>query len=217
MSPYQTHYYWEHQLENNHSFWKTVMPAEQDLSQSIFVHTAIVGYQANLLDFNWTYYSEPTKLLGFLQYIYVPAAFYHWLNPKEENVLIPLIQAQELAEYFQEFPINRQEKMAKELDILQSFWEIEDPASLLKVLIEFAEKFNQTWQSSNLNLGIHIFAHTSEIAEHLLKLSEFPEILMEDFGMDEIELRKMCAEFYTNKMIQRNFLSLLQNRIGCIT
>lgn len=215
MSPYQSHFYWENQLLNNPSFWGSTMPQKTDAHKGMFVHTAIVNYEAKLLDFNWSYYADMEKLLGFLQFIFLPSSFYHWLNPQESLAQIPISNKDELLDFLQKSSQNSIQEVASTLETIDSFWNLPQE-EIQEKLVSFSQKFNDSWASKNLSLSIHIFTDTHQIFHHLKNFSQFPEIFQEDFGMTHSEFEKWCSEFYHNPMIQRTFLSVLQNRIGCI-
>lgn len=215
MSPYQNHFYWENQLLNNPSFWGSTMPKKSDAQKVLFVHTAIVNYEAKLLDFNWSYYADREKLLGFLQFIFLPSSFYHWLNPQESIAQIPISNKEELLHFLQESSESSIHEITAVLETIDSYWKLA-PVEIEENLLAFSQNFNQSWTSKNLSLSIHIFTETHQIFNYLKDFSEFPEIFQEDFGMTHSEFQKWCSDFYHNPMTQRTFLSLLQNKIGCI-
>lgn len=215
MSPYQNHFYWEHQLE--HSFF------EKDLSfhrksnpqNALFIHASIVNYQASFVDYHWSCFTEPKKLLGYLQYVFLPSAFYHWLNPAEKEVKIPLDSSEGLIHFLQKFPSSHTTQISEDLGGLNSLWEFQSEELLTK-LLHFSTQFNLLWCSTSLQLSFHIFTDTREIATYLKKLSPFPEVFSEDYGMSPQAFEQWCCEFYQNPMIHQTFLSMLQNRVGCI-
>lgn len=215
MSPYQSHFYWENQLLNNPAFWGSTLPKNTNTSKGLFVHTAIINYEANLLDFNWSYYGNTEKLLGFLQFIFLPSSFYHWLNPQESIAQIPISNKDELLDFLQKSSKNPINEIAMVLETIDSFWKL-DSTEMKEKLFSFSQDFNQSWASKKLSLSLHIFTDTHQIFHHLKDFSEFPEVFQEDFGMTHSAFQNRCSEFYHNPMTQRTFLSLLQNRIGCI-
>ena len=215
MSKYRSIEYWNSQLELGTASWKTSEIHHLTAANTFFLHTAVMNYRSGLLDFDWACYPDVKGLLGFLQFVYLPSAFRHWLNPDEESLQIPLCSQAKLLAYLNEFPISQQSKMESDLRELESYWELDDRKCKEKLIL-FIDNFNRTWSTKELALTLHFFNNTSEIAEYLIRLNPFSEILEEDWGMTELELRQLCKDFYSNQMIQKNFLSLLQNRIGCI-
>lgn len=216
MSPYQNHFYWEQQLEDAFFEKDLSFPKKSTPEKALFVHTSIINYQASFLDYHWSCFMEPKKMLGFLQYVFLPSAFYHWLNPLDREVKIPLDSSEGIIDFLRKFPSSSQLEISKTLQSLNPLWSLE-AESLLTELISFSNRFNQSWHTSSLQLSFQLFTHTDQIASHLKTLAGFPEIFEEDYGMSPAHFDQWCRDFYHNPMIYQTFLSVLQNRIGCIS
>lgn len=65
-------------------------------------------------------------------------------------------------------------------------------------------------------MNINIFSNTYEIAEYLIGLNEFPEVLEEDIGLTTNQLFRMCENFYREQFVQKNFVQILNHKIGCV-
>ncbi|HAK72519.1 MAG TPA: hypothetical protein DCP36_01175 [Sporomusaceae bacterium] len=65
-------------------------------------------------------------------------------------------------------------------------------------------------------MHIDVFENTYEIAHCLLDKSEFPEVMEEDIGLTAVQLFEMCKNFYHDQFLQKNFVNILNHKIGCV-
>lgn len=215
MCKYNHHHYWENLLAKQKKPWQSCFVPFEAASHAIFVNTTIVDYQRNTLDNDWSCHPDIKSLLGFIQYLHLPLVFYYTLNQDKEALFFPISSSNDFIEYIQESGSVHAQMMADAIAELSSFWELDNQTCLEK-LQDFCLKFNSYWYQDNLILNINIFSNTYEIANYLIGLNEFPEVLEEDIGLTTNQLFSMCDNFYREQFIQKNFVKILNHKIGCV-
>ncbi len=72
------------------------------------------------------------------------------------------------------------------------------------------------WTTSRRIVHAAVFKTPYEIADSLLAQTAFPEVLKEEIGMTPQQLTALCQDYYRDAFIRRQFVSILNNKIGCI-
>lgn len=215
MCKYNNHYYWEGALLQKKDLWKNYFTDLHSAQDAIFINTVVIDYTRNIVDNNWACYPDAKSLLGFIQYIYLPLAFYYTINKENQDLLIPICSSNTLIESIKESGSDYMDIMKIAIEELSSYWDLEDRLCIEKIK-SFCSNFNTFWNKGNFLLHIGVFESTFEIAEHLVTTREFIEVLEEDIGLTTKQLFNMCTVFYTDKFIQKTFVKILNNKIGCI-
>lgn len=215
MCKYNHPVYWENLLTKQAKPWQSCSVPFEAAQQAIFINTAIIDYRRNTLDNDWSCHPDAKSLLGFIQYLHLPLAFYYTLNQDKDALYFPIATSQEFIEYVQETGSPYANVMIEAIRELTDLWEL-DNHTCLERLKDFCMKFNEYWYQDNFILNINIFASTYEIAEYLININEFPEVLEEDFGLSTNQLFRMCDSFYHEQFMYKNFVKILNHKIGCV-
>ncbi|MDU4959484.1 MAG: hypothetical protein E6X17_02285 [Sporomusaceae bacterium] len=208
---------------NHHQYWESLLPknpwqgsfAAKNMEQAVFVNTVIIDHRRDILDNNWASYPNIKSLLGFLQYLHLPLVFFHTLRPDKQELLVPVCSSAEFLELIDQSGSERAPAMRQALAELDRCWQLDDEQCLL-ALRNFCRGFNALWQQGDYILNIGIFADTLEIARYILDQNPFPEVLEEDTGLTPGGLLDMCNNFYHEPLLRRNFVKLLNHKIGCV-
>lgn len=215
MCKYNSHHYWENMLIKDKDVWKSYIADTVTPQKAIFINTSIIDYRRRTLDNNWACHEDIKSLLGFMQYVYLPLAFFYIINPENSALLIPMHSS----DYFIQYIRNSSSDFAKAMEgfilELKSYWDLE-ASECMKKIKNFCASFNAFWDKQEIILHAMVFSSTIEIAEQLISTNEFKEVLEEDIGMTLNQLFGMCRNFYYDTFLQRNFVSILNNKIGCI-
>ncbi|SEP35326.1 hypothetical protein [Propionispora vibrioides] len=215
MCKYDSHHFWEGALAQKRDLWQSNVGSLDSADAAVFINTTILDYGRNRLDNNWACYSDVKSLLGFVQYVYLPLAFYYVMHQNEEELLIPMCSTQELVEQIRQSGSAHAAVMERTLDTLSLLWELDDESCLTE-LRRFCIGHNEYWEQTGVILHIGIYADTYEIARDIMAISEFPEVVEEDIGLTGEQLLTMCRHFYEDALMRRNFVKILNNRIGCL-
>lgn len=215
MCKYNDHHYWENLLAKRKKPWQSCFVPFAEVHKAIFINTVIVDYRRNTLDNDWSCHADVRSLLGFIQYLHLPLVFYYTLNQDNEDLFFPVSSTGEFIEYIRQSTSPHAQLMEEMLLEVNSCWLL-DPADCLMQLKNFCCRFNSFWAQDKFILNINVFANTSEIAQYLIVQNEFPEILEEDTGLTTSQLLKMCDNFYNERFMQKNFVKILNHKIGCV-
>ncbi|WP_312520055.1 hypothetical protein [Anaerospora sp.] len=215
MCKYNQYHYWEDLLANKKDLWKSSFAPITTARETLFINTAIIDYQRNTLDNNWACYPDAKSVLGFIQYVQLPLAFFYTLNASEEALAFPVCSSQEFIEYLQESGSIHTPAMESAVLELSTYWDL-DSVTCLEKLKDFCQRFNAFWDRDTSVLHIDVFENTYEIAHCLLDKSEFPEVMEEDIGLTAVQLFEMCKNFYHDQFLQKNFVNILNHKIGCV-
>lgn len=215
MCKYNNPYYWEGILLKKKDLWQNYFADKQSAEDAIFINTVVIDYERAIVDNNWACYPDTKALLGFIQYIYLPLAFFYTINVTNRELYIPIFSHQEMITYIRESKSDYGSVMETSLDELNTYWEL-DNASCLQRIREFSSTFNAFWNQENSILHLGIFGSTFEIADHLIHKNDMIQVLEEDIGLSTRQFMTMCENFYTNQFTKRAFVKLLNHDIGCI-
>lgn len=67
---------------------------------------------------NWGCYNSVKALLGFIQYVYIPTAFFHILNKDYDDIFIPICSSDCFLEYIVESQSDYKEFMKASIEEL---------------------------------------------------------------------------------------------------
>jgi hypothetical protein len=215
MCKYNSHYYWENTLLQKEAVWQSSFAEGSNVSEVLFLNTTLIDYPRQILDNDWACYPNSKYVLGFLQYIYLPLAFYFTIHKDVDKLFIPISTTGEFIVSIQESGVADASRMIQSLEELSHFWRYNEP-DCRAALCDFCQRFNTVWQRDSTILHIGLYTNTNEIARRIISGYSFPELLIEDIGYTPEALSQLCEDFYTNPFIQKTFIKLLNNNIGCI-
>lgn len=215
MCKYRHHLYWENLLAKRTKPWQSCFVPFEAVHEAVFINTAIVDYRRNTLDNDWSCHCDSKSLLGFIQYLHLPLAFYYTVNRDQDDLFFPVCSTGEFIEYIRESGSAQAQVMEDALKEIDSYWEL-DHSSCLNSLKDFCLRFNRLWSTDKYILNMNVFADTFEIARFLIDRNEFPEVFEEDTGLTTEQLLHMCDNFYNERFMQKNFVKILNHKIGCV-
>ncbi|CUH94642.1 hypothetical protein P22_0708 [Propionispora sp. 2/2-37] len=215
MCKYDNYLFWEGALARKQDLWQSTFGPLASAEEAVFVNTAIVDYRRNMLDNNWACYANSKSLLGFVQYVYLPLAFYYTIHQDNEQLFIPLCSRADFLEYVRNSGSGYAPLMEAALNELDGYWNLDDAGCLGKMKM-FCIDFNLLWNRSDFVLHVRIYSDTMEVAQDIIDSAVFPEVLEEDTGLTVQQLRSMCRNFYDGPFMQKNFIKILNNKVGCI-
>ncbi|KEI04270.1 hypothetical protein [Clostridium botulinum] len=214
---YNNYYYWKNVLCNKKEVWKCSIMNTLDLQESIYINTTILDYDKNTLDNNWACYPNIKALLGFIQYIYLPTAFFYIVNAdNNDDIFMPICSTEEFIEYIKETGYNESivNIMEQNLNELISYWNRDELS--INTIKKFCYKFNNIWNNEKNILYINVFSNPREIADFIIKNEDFIEVVEEDIGLSKNQFYNLCENIYYNKFTKNIFVEFLNNKIGCI-
>ncbi|GAA0732845.1 hypothetical protein [Clostridium oceanicum] len=219
---YDNYYYWEHMITNNKPVWKDCFENLSLTKNSKFIHTGIINYDKNIIEDNWACYPNAKSMLGFIQYVFIPTAFFTWLNNEFDEVVIPIASSYNILDQIKEFDKEKNEylisNMKEDIESLNNFWTLNEE-ECFKSLKIFTKKFNEKWHKENKKiLKLSVFQSPNEIEEYVMPENDdiFIEVLEEEIGLSKKEWQNVCKNVYHNEFVKSKFIDILNYKVGCL-
>lgn len=212
---YNGHTCWEGYLTNK-DVWQSLFQPAAGANYPLFVNTAIEDRAHGIFDVNWAGYPDVYALLGFLQYVFLPTAFYSMLYPEHGQLYTPVLPTAELLEWIQESSTPQKEAMRTFLNELESLWEL-DRIALAHALSAFTERLSAAFSATHTVLYVRIFRSTYEVAQSIKGVAWAEDVFEEDFRITTSELDDWCRRFYHEPFARHSFLKFLNERVGLLT
>ena len=220
-SEYNQYWYWENMVLSETPLWNNSFKNLSLTKDSIFIYSMIMCKESSILKNSWAYYPSVESLLGFIEHIFMPTAFFTWLDDNE-GFQVPVATIGEVLDVMsKEEGVDSRDitSMWEYAEEIQKLWRI-DPDSSINNLKDFSKSFNDRWKlNDDKLLYFKIFESSSEIAEFIFTGENndfFEEIIEEDIGMTKSEWQETCKQVYDNKFLSRRFIDILNNKVGCL-
>ncbi len=211
---YNGHTYWEHCLLQKDVWQSLFQPSGS--RYPLFIHTAIVDKQRGVLDANWAAYPDGYALLGFLQYVFLPTAFYFCLHPQSTAMYTPVLSTEAFAEWIMENGGGRAHEMRASLFELDALWD-SGRAELIPALRAFCARFHARFSAGGVTLHVRLFRSTYEVARFMREAVWAEDVFAEDFRITPQAFDDWCRRFYHEPFARHSFLKFLNERVGLLT
>lgn len=220
-SKYEEYWYWGNMVLTDQPLWDTSF-RNLDLSESsIFIYSVIIDVDKNLLKNCWAYYPDEKSLLGFIEHVFLPTAFFTWIDEEQEGFNIPVATSEEVLDamvrdYGESSQIELMRSQVSEIESIRKM----DKSNQISAIEGFSSQFNDAWQERDGKLlYMRTFRNTDEVGEFVFKSDNFncfEEVVEEDIGMKREEWMELCKSVYDNKFLRKKFIDILNCKIGCL-
>jgi hypothetical protein len=216
LSKYKQYHYWESLICKEESLWENPFGHLSLTRESIFLFTFVMDQEKNIIKQNWSYCPDIKSLLGFLEYVFLPTAFFTWLDRNCDGFYIPMAPAAVVLDVIKDTErINIENEvnvMKRQASIVSDYWNLEH-IECKREIKKFAQAFNHTWTENNGRvLYFDIFADPAEIAEYIFN-DEFIEVMEEEFGMSREQWQEISSDIYDNPFMKQKFIHILNNKL----
>ncbi len=216
-------YFWEKKIRDADNILLGNVEGTKLTRESVIIYIGIMDRQKVLLRSGWSSHSDGNAALGFLQHVFLPTAFYTWVDRQSDDFYFSLLPfhalKHEMIAYFDEQGTSFDEqdvlKMEEEYQRLNCIWSQNDHEQR-RALQSFCEQFNITWdQDPERKLFVKVFCHCNEIVDFILENieNESIDVIEEQIDMSIEQLYFMCNNAYDEPMINKNMVELLNNKI----
>lgn len=217
-SKYDNFYYWENIIKKD----KSDNPFADDpiTEESVFFHGVIINCHGESYE-SWLHFPNVEALLGFLQYVFVPTAFFTFLSG-EVDIIIPQANLDELLDIMADSKkCSKQELIPQMREFSSRFedlWNC-DYDKCLNELKKFSQDFNEHWNRGyELFSYFNVFKSPYELGKYLVDSYENSEEVNITWLEDKLEVSKeewlrICSTVYENDFMKRKFTEILNNRM----
>ena len=216
---YNSFDYWKELISENKTIRGHMLMNKLPTDKSLYIHTLIFCRENGLSNI-WGYLPDVKALIGYIQYSFLPEAFYIWINSKNGSVqAIPIKSAEQvISDGEKDKKITKEEatKMRNHLNMIKKCWDL-PKGKLILELKKFVRDFNRTWYGDSSEfLYLKIFEKPEELGKFVLEssyMSGSQEEIREKINEDTTNWLEICKKATTNKKIGEQFREILQKNL----
>jgi hypothetical protein len=213
---FNTFNYWYNYLCNSTQVWQGAFNRKPGTGNSIILHVVIVNQTSSDFIDAWSYFPHTDSLLGFINYIHLPAVFFSWFNRDAENFIIPIdVGVVELVSLISEQGSKEEDvrEMKSNIEEIKSLWLLSHEERI-KGLRAFCKRFNDKWDNHRelVFFSIDVFESPIEVAESMIKSYEeegMAEELEEKLGIAKGDWLQIANRANDNEFMWKRFFSIL--------
>lgn len=123
---YSQYWYWENMVINEKPLWDNSFKNLNLTRDSVFIYSMIMCKERGILKNSWAYYPNVESILGFIEHVFMPTAFFTWFADEDEFKIPVATVGEVLNVMSEEQPDNFEiETMWEYTEKLQSIWKEE--------------------------------------------------------------------------------------------
>ena len=216
---YNSFDYWKELISENRTIRGHMLMKKLPTDKSLYIHT-LIFCRENGLNNIWGYLPDVKALIGYIQYSFLPEAFYIWINSKNGSVsTIPIKSVEQVisdGERNNKITKEEAEKMRNHVIMIKKCWDLPKNKLILE-LKKFVRDFNRTWYGDSSEfLYLKIFEKPEELGKFVLEssyMSSSEDELKEKTNEDTTTWLEMCKKATTNKKSGEQFRRILQKNL----
>ena len=216
---YNSFDYWKELISENRTIRGHMLMNKLPTDKSLYIHT-LIFCRENGLNNIWGYLPDVKALIGYIQYSFLPEAFYIWINSKNGSVsTIPIKSVEQVisdGERNNKITKEEAEKMRNHVIMIKKCWDLPKNKLILE-LKKFVRDFNRTWYGDSSEfLYLKIFEKPEELGKFVLEssyMSSSEDELKEKTNEDTTTWLEMCKKATTNKKSVEQFRRILQKNL----
>ena len=216
---YNSFDYWKELISENRTIRGHMLMNKLPTDKSLYIHT-LIFCRENGLNNIWGYLPDVKALIGYIQYSFLPEAFYIWINSKNGSVsTIPIKSVEQVisdGERNNKITKEEAEKMRNHVSMIKKCWDLPKNKLILE-LKKFVRDFNRTWYGDSSEfLYLKIFEKPEELGKFVLEssyMSSSEDELKEKTNEDTTTWLEMCKKATTNKKSGEQFRRILQKNL----
>ena len=213
-STYMDHFFWENKIMKEQTLWEGRFDKKDITNSSKIIYTGILDLEKNILKCGWAVYPNTYSLLGFVQHVFLPTAFFTWFDRESEGFFIPVspfdIVINEVTRVNNSnINLESVDLMKKSYDFINNLWKFN--YDLLNLgLKSFSDTFNSIWDSEpHQKLFIKIFdspSDTFDFIKNSVGWSNSDEFIEEEISMSLDTLKFTCDNALTEPLLNKKFI-----------
>ncbi|GIM28544.1 hypothetical protein CPJCM30710_12100 [Clostridium polyendosporum] len=212
---YNSFDYWNKIVNLNKTLKSRIFESEPITDKTVYLHYVIFNKRSGV-ESVWTPIPNARMLLGYIQYCFMPEAFYKWIEGRDKVVtIIPHMTVDEIilrAKKCGKLTKKEVSDVEKQISLIKNMWDF--PSNkLMTELKKFGREFNKTWYGDSAGfLYINVFGNAVELGEFIAntnRQTSFDTTFEEKIGMSEEEWLKLCSEINKDKEKAEKFKRIL--------
>ena len=216
---YNSFEYWKGLISENKTIRGHMLMNRMPTDKSLYIHT-VIFCRNNGLNNIWGYLPDIKSLIGYIQYSFLPEAFYIWIHSKYGSVpKIPIKTVEQvISDGVISEKITREEakEMKHQVTIIKKCWDL-PKNKLMPELKRFVRDFNRSWHGDSSEfLYLKIFEKPEDLGRFVLDSSYMlnsEELFRKENTEDITEWLELCKNATTNKQAGEKFRNILQKNL----
>lgn len=177
---------------------------------SRFVYMAFVDTEKDIFKCGWSMHENYEKMLGFIEHIFVPAAFYNWYDRHSAGFYLPMSDFSTVKEQ-----VELYEEEVADKSVLLSLKENVQNMKHHK-LVKSCESINTHYIDNKKRVFIKVYDGISEVKDEIMSIIPFDELFEEEMGMDRETFNGLCENLNDETFFKKRLVSYLNNNIPII-
>ncbi len=215
MRKYNSITYWEPFIRNNKTLRERVFKYDYITDKTIYLHYTIFSKKSGV-ESGWVPAPSLESFLGYIQYCFLPEAYYTWLYGREKSISkVPIVTVDTIfKEAIRNNKISKEDEkhIKDDMESLNRLWRLRRENSKSEVQ-RFCSKFNSNWLGdSNSFLYMKAFFSSRELGEFIIDTvcqTNCRECFNKDISMSKDEWLKFCDEVSKDKQKGEEFKGYL--------
>ncbi len=209
--------YWDTLLRENLTMKENIFKEVSINEKTPFYHTVIFT-RNNGMEILWSPCNDIKALIGYIQYVFLPQAFYYWIEGADKKInRYPILTPERVinnGEKSGKLSHNEAVLMKSQVDYIKKLWGM-SRYSALKELKSFSTSFNNTWfGNSNGFMYLQVFENAEDMGKFVVTTNNqtsSQKSFQESTGLDEKQWINLCKDITNDKEAQKRFLDILYN------
>lgn len=176
-------------------------------STSKFVYMAFVDTEKDFFKCGWSMHENHDKMLGFIEHIFIPAAYYNWYDRHSMGFYLPMSDFQTVKEQVKLY----EEKDTDKSILLSMKDDIHDMDH--QVLQSKCEHINDYYKDSNRRVYIRVYDSISEVKDDIIRTVSFEDLFEEEMGMSIETFSHLCDHLEDEVFFKKRLVSYLNNNM----
>lgn len=200
MKNYNSMSYWEPFIQKNKTLRERVFKYEYITDKTIYLHYTIFTKKSGV-ESGWVPAPNLDAFLGYVQYCFLPQAYYTWIYGREKSITkIPILTVDSIfSDALRNNKVTEDERkyMESDIDGLKELWRLRKESCNVKIS-RFCSKFNSNWiGDSNSFLYMKAFFSSKELGEFVIKTvsqTNYRQCFKKETSMDKDAWLSFCEE-----------------------
>ncbi|SHJ74409.1 hypothetical protein SAMN02745163_02487 [Clostridium cavendishii DSM 21758] len=219
-SIYNSLNYWEKKFRANKTIKAKIFNDEELTHKTVYLHYVVFNRKSGI-ESVWMPLPNVTSLLGFIQYCFLPEAFYKWFEGKDSVVKkIPDLSVDtivSLAASSGKVDKDEIQQMKKQVAEIKAMWKLPSKDLMRKIKV-FAKEFNRKWIGNNSEfLYLNVYKNSEELGNFVVNTNiqtDFSKSFEEKIGLSESEWLDLCKNPLKDKSTQEKFKNILYKHLS---
>ncbi|MGV8146582.1 MAG: hypothetical protein ACLKAK_09700 [Alkaliphilus sp.] len=212
------YYFWENRIRNTDDILVGNIDGVKITSETPIIYVGILDKKKGILKSGWSVHGSIDSALGFINYVFLPAAFLTWGASEIEGFFVPLspfkIVMREISKEnsIQASEILQMNDLFKRVSI---FNDLSSKEKYNQIEI-FCNEFNIRYdENSGRKLFLRVFEKSKRIVDFVFedRENEFEKVVEEEIDMSISDLKFICENVYEEPFINKTFIEQLNSKI----